>query len=145
MAVPKVEASVDYSPGKDKPDVVVDAVTKAKLEDLARTYKAVATMNYPLIIRALRMENDPVARDLHIYVSYGYEGVAYAGDAGFGGEVKNAKIVVSAKYALSHPNDLGMIVHEMTHVVQGYPNYNPVWLVEGIADWVRWFNWERLE
>lgn len=35
-----------------------------------------------------------------------------------------------------------MIVHEMVHVVQSYPTYDPVWLVEGIADYVRWFFYE---
>jgi len=54
-------------------------------------------------------------------------------------------IQVSAKYALAHPNDLGMIVHEMVHVVQSYPTYNPVWLVEGIADYVRWFFYEPVD
>ena len=35
-----------------------------------------------------------------------------------------------------------MIVHELTHVVQAYPKYDPVWLVEGIADYVRFFHFE---
>ncbi|HLK16194.1 MAG TPA: basic secretory protein-like protein, partial [Fimbriimonadaceae bacterium] len=44
--------------------------------------------------------------------------------------------------------DVGLIVHEMTHVVQNYKHYNdtdaPGWLVEGIADYVRWFFYEEL-
>lgn len=41
----------------------------------------------------------------------------------------------------------GAVVHEMVHVVQQYRrgregNRNPGWLVEGLADWIRWFNYE---
>ena len=51
-------------------------------------------------------------------------------------------IHVSAPYVATHPNDEGMIIHELTHIIQGYPHYNPVWLVEGIADYVRFFLFE---
>jgi len=39
---------------------------------------------------------------------------------------------------------VGAIVHEEVHVVQqyGYEESNPVWLVEGIADYVRWWFYE---
>jgi Peptidase of plants and bacteria len=36
----------------------------------------------------------------------------------------------------------GAVVHEMVHVVQQYKRSNPGWLVEGIADYIRWFNYE---
>ncbi len=37
----------------------------------------------------------------------------------------------------------GAVVHEMVHVVQHYHSArNPSWLVEGIADYVRWFKYE---
>lgn len=51
-------------------------------------------------------------------------------------------MTVNGDYIRRFPNDVGLIVHEEAHVVQGYPHYNPVWLVEGIADWVRWFHYE---
>jgi len=43
---------------------------------------------------------------------------------------------------------VGAVVHEMTHVVQHYGHarhghaQNPGWLVEGVADYVRWFQYE---
>ena len=36
----------------------------------------------------------------------------------------------------------GAVVHEMVHVVQQYHGGNPGWLVEGIADYYRWFKYE---
>uniref|UniRef100_A0AC35GBN2 Secretory protein n=1 Tax=Panagrolaimus sp. PS1159 TaxID=55785 RepID=A0AC35GBN2_9BILA len=38
---------------------------------------------------------------------------------------------------IGHPKDLDVVTHEVTHIIQGYPKYDPVWLVEGIADFSR--------
>ena len=52
-------------------------------------------------------------------------------------------ITCSSEYYEKHPDDVGSIIHELTHVVQQYHSDNcPGWLVEGIADWVRWYTWE---
>ena len=58
------------------------------------------------------------------------DGVAYS---------SGAEIHISANWVRSHPNDFGMVIHELTHLVQRYPrNRVPAgWLVEGIADYVR--------
>lgn len=48
----------------------------------------------------------------------------------------------SAGYVRGHTNDWGMVVHELTHVVQSYPPGGPGWLVEGIADYVRLSHFE---
>ncbi|MCE9553551.1 MAG: hypothetical protein K8T91_09280 [Planctomycetes bacterium] len=42
---------------------------------------------------------------------------------------------------------IGAIIHELVHVIQHYGrmrvgNPNPVWLVEGVADYIRWFHYE---
>lgn len=129
---PKIEAKFA------KPEQDIDSATQAKLEELAKTYEKVARDNYPVIIKLLKMEKSPVTKPVRIIVTYAYDGVA-----GTGGDENGAEIAVSAKYALAHPKDYGMIVHEMVHVVQSYPKYDPSWLVEGIADWVRWFNYEK--
>lgn len=43
----------------------------------------------------------------------------------------------------AHPEDTGTVVHELTHVIQSYKGRNPGWLVEGIADYIRWWCWEK--
>ncbi len=61
-------------------------------------------------------------------------------------------ISINAEYVGKHKDDFGMVVHELTHVVQSYPRNKAVdengkhadmgWLVEGIADYVRFFQYE---
>jgi hypothetical protein len=54
-----------------------------------------------------------------------------------------ARITGSAAFFKQHPDDFGAMIHETVHVVQGYrlPG-NPGWLVEGIADYIRFFKYE---
>lgn len=51
-------------------------------------------------------------------------------------------ITISADWVKKHPEDLGMVVHELTHVIQSYPKSDASWLVEGIADYIRYFHYE---
>jgi hypothetical protein len=49
---------------------------------------------------------------------------------------------LNISYFRQHPTDVGVIVHEDTHVIQGYGSkfytpQAPFWIVEGMADWVR--------
>ncbi|MEY4402941.1 MAG: hypothetical protein RIR91_976 [Verrucomicrobiota bacterium] len=45
-------------------------------------------------------------------------------------------ITVSTRYAAKHPDDVMLVVHELTHVLQGYRKI-PGWMTEGLADYVR--------
>ncbi|MBX7131520.1 MAG: basic secretory family protein [Fimbriimonadaceae bacterium] len=52
-------------------------------------------------------------------------------------------ITINGKWITQHPDDLGMVVHELTHVIQNYGGRRvPGWLVEGIADYIRWWRYE---
>jgi hypothetical protein len=63
------------------------------------------------------------------------DGVAYTTDT---------KIFVSEKWIQDQMNGeaIGSLVHETAHVVQRYNGHEPSWLVEGVADYVRWFKYE---
>lgn len=54
-----------------------------------------------------------------------------------GGEME-----VNIEWCRKQPNDTGLTVHEVAHVIQAMSAYNPVWLIEGIADYVRWIKFE---
>ncbi len=57
---------------------------------------------------------------------------------------------LGVKWFRAHPGDIGAAVHELVHVLQAYPepkrtapgaavrHAKPGWLVEGIADYLRW-------
>lgn len=47
------------------------------------------------------------------------------------------RLVFSVEWFQKNPNDLGVMTHELTHIVQSYPRGNPGWLVEGVADYAR--------
>ena len=51
-------------------------------------------------------------------------------------------MTVNADWCRHHPEDTGLTVHETAHVIQAYSSYNPVWLIEGIADYIRWVKFE---
>jgi Peptidase of plants and bacteria len=87
---------------------------------------------HPLIMRILGNDSEPKHKEISIVVRP-MRGIAATG---------GARISVSADYVKQHPDDEGMIVHELVHVVQAYPNPNPGWLTEGIADYIRYWHYE---
>ncbi len=65
-------------------------------------------------------------------------GPGVTGIAATGGGV----MTVNSLWCRRHPEDTGLTVHETAHVIQAYSAYDPVWLVEGIADYIRWVRFE---
>jgi hypothetical protein len=63
-------------------------------------------------------------------------GPGVTGVAATGGGV----MTVNSAYARRFPNDTGLTVHETAHVVQS--GGNPGWLIEAIADYIRWIKFE---
>lgn len=50
-----------------------------------------------------------------------------------------------SQYYIDHQNDdIGSLVHELAHAIQVYTTAPgcPTWITEGIADWVRYYNYE---
>ena len=66
---------------------------------------------------------------VHFFMDTAYSGVAATG---------GGKVTFSAAYYHTSPKDIDVVTHEVMHVVQSYPQYDPVWLVEGIADYARY-------
>ena len=58
-------------------------------------------------------------------------------------ETSGNRITGTTQFFVAHPDDIGAMVHETTHVVQHYRGRgNPGWLVEGLCDYVRFFKYE---
>jgi len=108
----------------DAPDM------RAWLEKTAR----ICERAYPMINRELASEGFTPPRTIAMTLKSDYRGVAATG---------GNRIVGSVDYFRRHQDDVGAMVHETTHVVQHYRGRrNPGWLVEGVADYVRFFKFE---
>lgn len=101
-------------------DQNLDPAVKQKLID---TYFKV----YPTLVKTF---NKSASKNVLFLVDTAYKAVAESS----GNEVK-----FSAGYMKAHPYDTDVVTHETMHIVQGYGySAGPVWLTEGIADYVRY-------
>lgn len=127
--------SLDTVPamGQEKPEIKIDVSQVEILARFAKQAQKVADTWYPRIVKTLGADKAKMPKRVVIVIDLEENGVAGTS----GNEIR-----VSARYVAKHPDDLGMIVHELVHVVQAYPNYDAGWLVEGIADYVRFYHYE---
>ena len=72
--------------------------------------------------------NKNSSRSVKISLETKYHGVA---------ATAGTTIHVNPEWFRHNPEDLDVVTHEGMHVVQQYRTYDPVWLVEGIADYAR--------
>ncbi len=82
---------------------------------------------YPVLVKKF---NNKSTKDVLFVVDTAYGGVA---------EASGNRILFSSKYLKSNPTDIDVVTHETMHIAQGYGySAGPVWLTEGIADYVRY-------
>jgi len=115
------------------PSITMDTTQLTTLQDYSKKAQKAAEDNYAMVLKTLQTDDPAPDRPIRIICDMKYKGVA---------ATSGRTIRFSPEYVVGHTDDLGMIVHEEVHVIQGYKKYDPVWLVEGIADWVRWFHFE---
>lgn len=113
-----------------------DPEMKEWIESTAR----VCERQYQMICEELKSDGFNPKTVVTMALTNSYKGVAATG---------NAKITGSVDYFKKHMKDVGAMVHEMVHVGQSYGygsrrggKPNPVWLVEGIADYLRCYKYE---
>lgn len=117
------------------PEIVVDVSDFPESKAWGEKAKQVMADWYPMVTSLLATQDWKAPKQLKIVIKKEISAPAWA---------SGNTITVSGKWITQHPDDLGMMVHEMTHLVQSYPR-NKVdtgWLVEGIADYVRWWRYE---
>ena len=114
--------------------IVVDYSTAPECEAFATKAKTIAEEWYPKIHEILFGKEVPLpARSIRLKFEP-MKGVAHATHDG---------IHISAEWVTKKaPDDYGMVVHELTHVVQDYKGGGEFWLTEGIADYVRYERYE---
>ena len=94
------------------------------LADAALTVKAW----YPYLVDQLAGSNYAPPTAFTIRVDPTFDGIAEAG----GTEMR-----LASKWFINRPDDIGILIHEVAHIIQGYPKNDPSWIVEGIADYAR--------
>lgn len=101
-------------------DPALNPILKQQLID---TYFEV----YPTLVKTF---NKKSTHDVVFVVDTAYKAVA---------EASGNRILFSANYLKAHPTDIDVVTHETMHIAQGYGySAGPVWLTEGIADYVRY-------
>jgi hypothetical protein len=136
------EITIDTTPSvatfKYPVEVVVDVSDAPDMKEWADKCARICERAYPMLNEELASDGFKSAHLIKMTFKNDYRGVAATG---------GTRITGSVKYFKDHPQDFGAMVHETAHVVQAYRgarggNRNPGWLVEGIADYVRFFKYE---
>lgn len=107
--------------------ITVDTLQTPDLADWGKEAGALCAAWYPKI--CVLLASDDFTPPNHVWLRF-RDG---SGVAGTSADV----ITINAHFIRHHPDDRGMVIHELTHVVQSYHHDNPGWLVEGIADYIR--------
>ena len=126
---------------KNLPPLTVKIVyTEAPdLKEWAENAAAVSKEQYPYLVAMLDSEGFIPADSITI-IFREMEGVAHA---------TRREIHIAADWIRRRPDDIGMVVHELIHIIQAYGgrgrtgNRVPGWVTEGIADYLRFFWYER--
>ncbi len=119
--------------------VSIDTSDAPETAKWAEAAKQLCEIWYPITFERLYPGSRVPARTIKmIYKGPSMKGLAYT-------EMSLNRITISADWITKHPDDFGMAIHELTHVVQTYPaskRDNPSWVVEGIADYFRYYEFE---
>lgn len=112
---------------------VVDTQDTPDLKDWGNKAGTLCVEWLPKIAALLASEGFTAPKEASLFFDPKMKGVAHA---------TGSKITIAAEWVRAHPDDFGMVIHELTHVVQSYPPGAPVWLTEGIADYIRIVHYE---
>ena len=117
------------------PPIDIDSSEAEDLRPWLEEAKKLGTAWFPQICQLLSSQGFTPPKRIRFVMKAKQDAPAQAG---------SDEISFNAVYVRSHQSDLGMVVHEMTHIVQHYPENktDAGWLVEGIADYVRWWRYE---
>lgn len=103
------------------------------MEYFALQNKLYTEAYYDTLINQLDSEDFKPYENVQIRIREGH-GVAATG---------GNRISYAAPFYRNNPSDYGSVIHELTHVVQQSPYYDPVWVIEATADYMRYYHGYR--
>ncbi len=115
--------------------VVVELDTSAvpEMAEWGETAKALLIEWHPRITHLLASKDYEPPQTVKITLRKSDRGIA---------DASRNHIRVSSGWIEKRPEDIGLVVHELVHVIQGYGSGGHSWLTEGIADYIRWAIYE---
>jgi hypothetical protein len=129
-----VDAAPGVAPFRYPIEITFDVADAPEMKEWAEKVVRVCERHYPMICTELASEGFKPTTRIHMAFKSDYNGVA---------EAAGTRIRGSVKYFKRNPNDIGAMIHETAHCVQLYRQRPmPGWLVEGIADYVRFWKYE---
>src|ERR1700722_11403379 len=115
-------------------EFVIDVSDAPEMKDWTEKCAQTCERNYTMICDELMSPGFKPLTVITMTMRNDYKGVA---------EAAGSRIKGSVSFFKSHPDDVGAMIHETAHCVQLYKGRgNPGWLVEGVADYVRFFKYE---
>jgi len=130
----QIESQPDVATFEFPVEFVIDVSDAPEMQEWAERVARICERAWPMINEELRSEGYRPRTVVPMRLSSDYRGVA---------AVSGGRITGSVRYFTNNPEDVGAMVHEAVHVVQNYRGRrNPGWLVEGIADYIRFFKYE---
>ncbi len=115
-------------------EIALDVSDAPEMKEWGDQAVRVCERQYAMICDELASEGFKPPTQIRMMLKSDYKGVAAAG---------GGRITGSVAYFKSHPGDIGAMVHETVHCVQSYRARGlPGWLVEGIADYIRFWKYE---
>jgi hypothetical protein len=125
-----IRISATLPDSKEKITAVVDVNGAPEYKEWGIKAANYALKWYPELDKHLPSDGFTPPREFGIVIREA-KGVAYT---------SGTTITINVGYLKNHTDDLGMVAHELVHVIQHYHGRgNPGWLVEGIADYMRYF------
>jgi hypothetical protein len=145
--VPAVFAAAPTAPHEGRSELVIDDTYRIEFDTtetpkltpwVDRVLKPACAEWYPKIVDQLPSDGFRAPQEFKVLFKADMDGVAYTA---------GTRVVCAEKW---FENNLageaaGAVVHELVHVAQQYkgrPHPTPGWVVEGIADYIRWFQYE---
>lgn len=117
------------------PIEVVLHVQVPEMQAWAEQVRVLMMTWYPYLAELMRSDGAVPRRRIDLFV-VDEKGIAWT---------SGGRVTCTKGWFTKHPEDTGALIHEEAHILQAYPGGTPGWLVEGIADWVRWWNYEPLD
>lgn len=125
--------TANHVSGETVATVIVDTHDSPDLAEWGKKAGTICLDWLPKLVALLPSESFVPPKEVTLRFDPAFKGVA---------ATRGSTITVAADWVRNHPEDFGMVIHELTHVVQDYRGKGDGWLTEGIADYVRYWIYE---